>query len=156
MRRKDREITDASHINDIILSCDCCRLGFIDGQGTYILPLNFGFVEQEGKRILYFHGAREGKKTELVQLQPHVGFEMDTSHKLMEADAACLYSFCYRSIIGQGNVSLVEDMDEKLKALRLIMEHYSSRHSWDFPAEAVKQLAVIKLVVTELSCKEHI
>ena len=32
MRRKDREVTDFSKITEIISSCDCCRLGFVDGE----------------------------------------------------------------------------------------------------------------------------
>ena len=30
MRRKDREITGREKIKEIISSCDCCRLGFIE------------------------------------------------------------------------------------------------------------------------------
>ena len=55
MRRKDREITDLERIDEIIRACDCCRLGFQDGEGVYIVPVNFGFAWEDGKRVLYFH-----------------------------------------------------------------------------------------------------
>ncbi|MCC8025572.1 MAG: pyridoxamine 5'-phosphate oxidase family protein [Clostridium sp.] len=156
MRRNDREITEGPVIDQVIRSCDCCRLGFPEGGGSYIVPLNFGFTMEEGRRVLYFHGAKEGKKIRLIRELPHVGFEMDTNHKVNEAETACGYSFRFQSIIGQGHVCLVENLDEKRKALQIIMEHYSSKRDWQFPEAAVEQTAVIKLVVTELACKEHL
>ncbi len=62
MRRKDRQITDYEKMKEIMKRCDCCRLGFRDGEGVYILPLNFGFKEVNEKIVLYFHSATEGKK----------------------------------------------------------------------------------------------
>jgi len=43
MRRSDREVKDSARIDEIIRMCDCCRLGLVDGDGVYIVPLNFGF-----------------------------------------------------------------------------------------------------------------
>ena len=45
MRRKDREVTDSQKIREIILSCRCCRLGFYDNGEVYIVPLDFGYYE---------------------------------------------------------------------------------------------------------------
>jgi len=39
--------------------------------------------------------------------------------------------------------------------LQLIMEHYSGKGNWLLPDEAVEGVAVIRLEVVELSCKEH-
>ena len=57
MRRYDREITDKNEILEIMSRCDVCRLAFNDGDYPYILPLNFGIGEKEGKIVLYFHSA---------------------------------------------------------------------------------------------------
>lgn len=35
MLRKDREIVDNVKINEIISSCNCCRLGFFDNGRIY-------------------------------------------------------------------------------------------------------------------------
>ena len=51
MRRTDREITDAEKITQIIQTCHCCRLGFCDNGAVYIVPLNFGYAEENGKRV---------------------------------------------------------------------------------------------------------
>lgn len=155
MRRSDREVVDSGKINEIVRACDCCRLGFIDGDSAYIVPLNFGFEEAEGKRFFYFHGAKEGKKIALIQANPNVGFELDTNHAVNDADKACNYSFRFQSIIGKGKISLIEDAAEKKYALSCIMRHYSDRADWGFTDSEVSVIAVMKMEVTELACKEH-
>jgi nitroimidazol reductase NimA-like FMN-containing flavoprotein (pyridoxamine 5'-phosphate oxidase superfamily) len=77
VRRKDREIKDTYGIREIIRECDCCRLAFPDGKSAYIVPLSFGYDEEEN--ALYFHGAAEGKKMDLVRQTGYAGFEMDTA-----------------------------------------------------------------------------
>jgi len=155
MRRSDREVKDSARIDEIIRMCDCCRLGLVDGDGVYIVPLNFGFKSENGRRTLYFHGAKEGKKIELIKAHPFVGFELDTNHAVTAGEKACDYSFLYSSVIGKGVAAVVEDIEEKRAALQLIMEHYSGKGNWSLPDEAVEGVAVIRLEVVELSCKEH-
>ena len=75
MRRTDREITDAEKITQIIQTCHCCRLGFCDNGAVYIVPLNFGYAEENGKRVFYFHSAKSGRKLDLIAGTPSVGFE---------------------------------------------------------------------------------
>lgn len=155
MRRKDREITDNKKLLEIMESCDCCRLGLVDGDSAYIVPLNFGFRESGGKITLYFHGASEGKKMDLLRKNELVGFEMDAKHGLMEGRTANEYSFFYQSIMGKGKVSFITDIEEKAKALQQIMCHYSGRGDWEFKEEALNRVAVWKLEVMQLSGKEH-
>ena len=84
MRRKDREVTDAAALRAIVQACDCCRLGLVDEDGVAcIVPLNFGYTEEDGQPVLYFHSAREGHKLTLLRKNPVVGFEMDTGHGLL-------------------------------------------------------------------------
>lgn len=155
MRRKEREVTDAAKITEIINSCDCCRLGFVDGDEAYIVPVNFAMTEESGKRVFYIHGAAEGRKADLVRKNGRCGFEMDTGHGLMTGDEACDYSFFYQSVIGQGKIAFVEDTAEKAEALNLIMGKYSKKSDWKFPEIMLKRTGILRLEVTELSCKEH-
>lgn len=153
MRRTDREVTDAAQIREIIHACRCCRVGFYDHGEIYIVPLNFGYCCENGQYTLYFHSAREGRKIDLLQEKPAVGFEMDTGHALHTADKACGHSAAFQSVIGNGTAQIVTDSDEKIKGLSLLMQHETGRTDWDFPnAEAV---AVFKITVTHLSCKAH-
>lgn len=155
MRRTDREITDNQKITDIISSCKCIRIGFNDEGQVYIVPLNYGYTVNDGKYIFYFHGAKEGRKIELIHKNPYVGFEMDTNVKIIESDIACNHSAYYSSIIGNGYVSIVDDLEEKKSGLLSIMKHNTGKAKWDFPKAAVNSCCVFKLVVEQLSCKEH-
>ena len=155
MRRKDREIVDYKKILEIVNACDCCRIGLVVWVGDYIVALNFGFEYQNGTLILYFHGAGEGRKIDLIREGNHASFEMDTNHKLIEKDSGCAYSYLFQSVMGRGRIELLQDSDEKIHGLKRVMEHYSDKTEWTFPEKMMNGTAVIKLTVTELSCKEH-
>ena len=156
MRRKDREVTDPARIADIISRCTCCRIGFCDGGEVYIIPLNFGYEAKDGSYVFYFHGAKEGRKIDLIQSSPRVGFEMDTNYALHEAgDIACGWSARFQSVIGNGVVSIVSDAGEKRHGLSLLMAHNAGERMWSFDEKRVNAVAVFKLEVTSLSCKEH-
>lgn len=156
MRRKDREITDAAKIKDIIMSCECCRLGFADGKSVYIVPLNFGFKESDGQKTFYFHGAKEGRKADLIQKTGYAGFELDTNHQLNEDEDPCEFSYRFQSVIGEGPVSIIQDAQERKAALQLIMEHYSDKRDWAFSDAMLDAIVVFKLAVREMACKEHL
>lgn len=155
MRRKDREITSQKKINEIIQACHCCRLGFCDNGKVYIVPLNFGFEYTDEKRIFYFHGAKEGRKIDLIKRNGYAGFELDTNYQLHTADTACQHSAAYQSIIGEGRIFLIEDPVQKEKALQFIMFHQTHNDDWVISEKMLKTVSVFKLEVTELSCKEH-
>ena len=155
MRRKDREITDPAKIQEIIDHCTCCRVGFNDGGEVYIVPVSFGYEKQGDAYTLYFHGATAGRKFELAQARPNVGFEMDTNYQLTTADTACNFSARFQSIIGTGRLSLVEDFHEKAKGLNRVMLRASGKSDWEFTEKMLHSVAIFKLEVTSLSCKEH-
>lgn len=155
MRRKDREVLDVVCINQIIEKCDCCRLGLIDGDRPYIVPLNFGHVYEDEKLVFYFHGANEGHKIELIHRNKYAGFEMDTAHMLHGQEKACNHTFFYQSIIGTGKISFVTDKQKKIEALQLIMKHYTKKDNWDFEGKMVENMAVIRLEVESMTCKEN-
>ena len=155
MRRNDREVTDMMKIEDIISRCTCCRIGFQDDGEVYIVPLSFGYAVKGDTYIFYFHGAKEGRKIDLINKNPAVGFEMDTNYALNEADQACGYSAHFQSIVGNGVVSVVSEINEKKLGLSLLMEHNTGKQNWNFDEKMVNAVTVFKLEVTKMSCKEH-
>lgn len=155
MRRKNREITEPAEIRQVIADCDCCRLAFsVESGAPYIVPLNFG-ISNDGES-LYFHCASEGRKLELLRQNPLVGFEMDTDHRLNKGETPCKCSFRFSSIIGCGYMSVVTDTAEKIAALEKIMVHYCGEDKSEFPPEMVQVTTVLKLEITEMTCKKHL
>lgn len=155
MRRKDREVTDAEKIEEILEACGCCRIGLVDEGEAYIVPLNFGYEQTNGSFTLYFHCAREGRKMDLIPQQRSVSFEMDANHSLVEGAAGCDFSYRYQCIMGKGRMEVLEEPEEKLHGLRQIMKHYSGKEDWEFQPDTVKRVQVLRLSVAELSCKEN-
>ena len=158
MRRKDREVLEEGKVDEFIRTCDCCRIGFYDKENNevYIVPLNFGYSHVDNKRVFYFHGAKEGRKIELISKTKKVSFEMDSNHELIVGKMACNYSERYQSVMGTGLISFVEDKDEKIAALNEIMFQSTGKKDWDFPEPMLNGVAVFKIEVTSLSCKEHL
>lgn len=158
MRRADREITNIDEIAEVIKSCSCCRLGFNDDGEVYIIPLNFGFELKDSKITFYFHGAKQGRKIELIENSPQVGFELDTNHRvysLNEDSIACDYTASYKSVIGTGKVSVVQGREEKMHGLNLLMEQCTGKRDWTFDDKMLNSVAVFKLEANKFSCKAH-
>lgn len=155
MRRKDREITDFSKMIEIMDSCDCCRLGFVDGKEAYIVPMNFGYDTDGELLILYFHCAQEGRKIDLLPKQAVVSFEMDTKHELTKGALGCDFSYLYQCIMGIGIPEIVLSETEKIHGLQRIMAHYTNNTQWKFDEKIVSVTTVLKLSVKSWSCKEH-
>lgn len=153
MRRRDREITDRDKMLEIVAECDCCRLGLIDNGEAYIVPMNFGFEDAGSALTLYFHCAAEGRKLDLIGSGADVSFEMDCGHALRAADIACAFSYSYGCVMGRGHAAPVTDNDEKHHALGLIMRHYSGKTDWSFDPRALERLTIIRLTVSDWSCK---
>ncbi len=157
MRRSDRKIKDEEVILNFISNEKIIRIGFCDEKEVYIVPVNYGFCRDDyGKYIFYFHGAMSGRKYELSQNKPYVGFEIDGHYELIKSDSACRYSAKYQSIIGSGKVHIVEDSEEMLYALKLIMKQISDKSEWSFDVSTVKATAVFRIDVEKLSCKARL
>lgn len=67
MRKANRAITDLDEIKTLIDSCDTIRLGFVDGDEAYIVPLSFGFEAENGEFTFYVHGAKAGRRHTLAK-----------------------------------------------------------------------------------------
>lgn len=153
MRRKDREITDFNEIVNVIKKCDVCRIALNDDGYPYILPLNFG-MEAEGERLtLYFHGANEGKKYELIKQDNRASFEMDCSHRLVTDRDACKCTMKYESVIGRGRMEIVPE-EEKEKALHILMKQYHEE-GFSFSQEVVERTTLMRLTVEQMSGKRN-
>lgn len=155
MRRKDREITDFHKMIEILNACDCCRIGLVDEDEAYIVPMNFGYEVVDNSLTLYFHCAKEGRKVDLIPKQKYVAFEMDTKHSLVEGEMGCDFTCLYQSIMGKGTMEIIKEKEEKISGLKKVMKHYTQKEDWEFKAEYIERLYLLKLSVVEWSCKEH-
>ena len=155
MRRKDREVQDRAGVRSILDRCTVCRIAMQDEQGLYIVPVNFGYVWEEDRLVLYFHSAKEGRKVQALAGCPSVAFEMDCDHALVPAQQPCAYGYHYSSVMGSGTAQMVEEPDEKARALSCIMEHQSGK-VFAFDEEMAGAVAVYRIQVKALSAKQNL
>ena len=149
MRRKEKEITEASAIEAIIKKSLVCRLALSDGNFPYIVPLCFGYRD----KVLYFHGSLKGKKIDIIRKNQNICFEFDINTEIVKAEDACHWSMKYKSVIGFGKAVLLEDLDEKRKALNIIMSQYSDR-TFQFNDATLKGTVVIKVEIESMTGKQ--
>lgn len=83
---------------------------------------------------------------------------MDTDfavYTLKETEVACDYTARFQSVVGNGVVSIVSEIEEKKLGLSLLMKHNTGKREWNFDEKMVNAVIVFKLEVTKMSCKEH-
>ena len=59
MRRQKREVTSPEELRRILEKCQILRIGAMDEEGMFVVPVNYGF-EWEDELLRYFHSAKEG------------------------------------------------------------------------------------------------
>lgn len=155
MRRKDREITDPVKIREIITNCDCCRLGLCGGGRAYVVPMDFCFVEKDGRYTFYFHSAKEGRKIGLLRESGWASFEMDCGHEWVTGPKACDYTSRFQCVMGGGPVTFLETPEEKQAGLNAILARIGGRDQWEIGEAALNGVYVFRLDVKELTCKVH-
>ena len=121
MRRKDKEIADPALLAAVLREAFVCRLGLVDGDRPYVVPVNF--VSSGG--CLYLHSASEGRKIEILRRNNRICFETETGVALVRSERACDFGARYISVIGTGTASFVTDLAEKGRAFDLFMEKYA-------------------------------
>ncbi len=152
MRRKDREINDREEIESIIAKSDVCTVALSNDNYPYLVTMNFGYCPGSVPKI-YFHCSREGKKLDMIRKNNYVCFEFFTDNKLHGGESACDYGTSYRSVVGYGTVSPVNDEEEKIAALNSIMEHYTGKSNFEFRPGTLAGTYVLRLDISEMTGK---
>jgi nitroimidazol reductase NimA-like FMN-containing flavoprotein (pyridoxamine 5'-phosphate oxidase superfamily) len=150
MRRKDKGITDRAQIDRIVDEAMVMRLGLIDGDRPYVVPLNFG---RDGDDI-WFHSAKAGHKLECIRACPSVCVEFSRFVELKTGPSVCDdWTSVYESVIGFGTAEIVEDGPGKLRGLAAIMRKYSGRDDWEFPEDDVKKTVAVRIRLESVTGK---
>lgn len=155
MRRKEREITDIGELLAILQKCTVCRLALANNNRPYVVPLNYGYRYANNRFTLYFHSAREGKKIDMIKKNNFACFEVDCDTALIEGKEPCQCSYAYKSIVGFGQITIVEERAEKTIALNELTKQQTGKEAvYEFTDEQLDWVLVFKLDIIELSGKQ--
>ena len=154
MTKRERQITDPKQIEAILDASKVLHLGLAVDNEPYVVPLNYGYTMEDGKLVIYLHGAQRGKKLDMIRSNPRVFFEMDCDRVPFEGVMPCQYGMVYSSIMGRGLAHIVEDVEEKKKAMTILMKTQTGK-DFTFEDRLVSMVAVIRVDVAEYTAKHR-
>ncbi len=154
MTRREREVTDVNEIIRILDKSKVLHLGMVDGDEPYVVPMNYGYELIDGKLTFYLHGARQGRKLDIIEANPKVFAELECDIVPFEGDVACRYGITYASVMAKGKAEIVEDTDEKMHALTVLMKTQTGK-DFEFNEKLVSVVSVIRIDVEQFTAKHR-
>ena len=150
MRRKDKQIRDRDELIDILKNNSICRIALSEDNSPYIVPMNYGYRENR----IFLHSAQAGKKIDILRKNNKICFEIDDSILIIPSDRACAFGTQYRSVIGFGEIFQLLEKEEKIEALKIIMQQHTNTRDWDFDSAGVEKIAVFEIRISSLTGKK--
>lgn len=121
VRRQDR-LLDKTRALELLKTAEYGILSMIDEEGLpYGIPVNHVW---DGKSSVYIHVAPEGKKLRAIAATPHVSLCIVGSVNLLPAQ----FTTEYESVILTGKAHIGLSDEEKMNALRLLVDKLSPEH----------------------------
>ena len=154
MTKRERQITDEGQILNILDTAKILHLGLAVNDEPYVVPMNYGYTMENGKMVVYLHSALLGKKLDMIRANPNVFFEMDCDLTPFEGEKPCQYGISYSSVMGRGRATIVEDVEEKMRALTVLMKTQTGK-DFTFNERLVSIVAVIRIDVAEYTAKHR-
>ena len=154
MTKRERQIFDPQQIQNILDTCKVLHLGLAVNNEPYVVPMNYGYTMEDGKLVVYLHSALTGKKLDMIRANPNVFFEMDCDRNPFDGEKPCQYGLSYSSIMGRGKAVIVEDVEEKKKAMSILMKTQTGK-DFTFEDKLVSIVAVVRIDVSEYTAKHR-
>ena len=154
LTKREFRITDENQILAILDTAKVLHLGLAVDNEPYVVPLNYGYTMEDGRLTLYLHGATQGKKLDMIRTNSKVFFEMDCDRVPFEGEKPCQYGLVYSSVMGRGTAHIVDDVEEKMKALTTLMKTQTGK-DFTFNERLVSIVAVIRIDVSEYTAKHR-
>jgi nitroimidazol reductase NimA-like FMN-containing flavoprotein (pyridoxamine 5'-phosphate oxidase superfamily) len=151
-RLVERAAYDRATIHAILDEGLVCHVGFaLDGQ-PFVMPMAYGRLDER----LYLHGSTASRILRALADGAPVCATVTLVDGLVFARSAFHHSMNYRSVVVLGAASPVTDAEERLAALRAIVEHVVPGRWSESRRPNVKELAqtlVVSLPLDEASAK---
>lgn len=152
VREAHRGVYDRETIYKILDEGFVCHVGFaVDGQ-PYVIPTLFA---RAGDAI-YFHGSAASRMLRNVSAGISVCITVTLVDGMVLARSVFNHSMNYRSVVALGEATLVEEPEEKLKALHAFTEKILPGRWNDARQPNEKELkstSILRLPLTEVSAK---
>lgn len=162
MRRKEFTVEEDNEIYEFLQEMSIGFLGTAQEDGwSRVTPLNFAY----DRSFFYFHGSIAGEKMRQMARNDKVSFTVAKEYAVIpsyftDPHLACPASTFFKSVMVQGRVERVENLEEKAYALTLLMNKLQPEGGYEpilpsDPAYAgqLKAVAVCRIVPETLTAK---
>lgn len=150
MRRKEKEITDKSAIENILKDAEIIRIAMVDDGEPYLVAMNYAYSDG----FIYMHSALEGRKIDILRKNNRVAFQTETNAGLVLKDKACDCGAHFLSVFGTGRAYITVDLEEKTKALDAIMVKYTGRAGRQYPEGVMAKTLAIRVEIDSMTGKK--
>lgn len=158
--KKAVEIKDKKIINEILKNSEFGTLALCIDTKPYSIPLNF--VELNGE--IFFHGAKNGKKIEIIKKNSNASFSIVEDISLLpsyfsnDKGNACPATHLFKSIIIDGKIEFIEEYEKKAQALQTLMEKLQKEGNYiplnhEMYKKAINSTCLYKLIPTQTTAK---
>ena len=154
MTKRELQVTDPHQIRDILNKAKVLHLGLCVDNEPYVVPMNYGYIMEGETLVLYLHSAVQGKMLDMIRANPRVFFELDCDRMPFEGEKPCQYGLVYSSVMGRGTACIVEDVEEKIRAMTMLMKTQTGK-DFAFNDRLVSIVSVIRIDVTEYTAKHR-
>lgn len=161
MRRNEFEVHDKQAAIALLNECDYGTLCLLDKTVPYGVPLNFAYWE-EG---IVFHGAKEGKKMELIACNNTASFNAVSCYSYIPSyfsrtSAACPATQFFASVSMGGEIVIIDNAEQKASALNALMQKLQPEKRYEtidvqnpIYTKMVEKTAIFKLEPTWMTMK---
>jgi uncharacterized protein len=128
------------------------HVGFVSDGQPFVLPMGYGRSGQ----TLFLHGAVSSRMLLALKANAPLAFAVTLLDGLVLARSAFHHSMNYRSVVVLGRAREVADLEEKRRALDVIVEHVCRGRSRDTRPPSRRELdatLVLALPIEEASAK---
>jgi nitroimidazol reductase NimA-like FMN-containing flavoprotein (pyridoxamine 5'-phosphate oxidase superfamily) len=153
MNRKEKEISDPKQLVDIIQQGKFASMAMCREGEPYLVTMNYGYDRE--RSALYFHCASKGLKLDFIRANPKVCATVieDRGYKAGECDHA------FRSVVFWGTMHLVEDLQEKKRAIDVLLDHLEEqpdqvREKSLKSDDVYQKVGILRLDIEEMTGKQ--
>ncbi|MBK8479470.1 MAG: pyridoxamine 5'-phosphate oxidase family protein [Opitutaceae bacterium] len=145
-----KAITDPTILAEIFASAEVCRIAMVDHGEPYLVPMNFGFLDN----ALYFHSSATGRKIEILKKSNRVCFEIESRAEIVKHAEPCHWGTKARSLIGYGHVEFITDPAQKARGLDAIMAHHGAPGPYQYDERQLRAVAVLRIAIESVTGKQ--
>lgn len=152
MRRFKQALTENESVE--ILNNNTNGVLALSGDEGYPYAVPLSYVYFDG--CIYFHSASEGHKIDSIKRNDKASFCVVAEDNVVSER----FTTYFKSVIAFGRVDLIEDENEKIKALILLSKKYSPEESQENTKKEIdgslKRVRILKFNIEHLSGKSAI